>query len=306
MTRTAWGVGLATHSDDGHVLEAWYPHVGLGSLPDDHRGPYGVPADLSALATSDTARGVHQETVATQIDLDQEPTSTADAYLRLQLLSHRLLTPAQMSLTGVLENLPLNVWTTAGPCPVEGFEEVRLRMRIAAKGVPVDVRAIAKIPPMLDYVVPAGIAIADGRRVRLGAYLAPGTKVTGEGFIDAGAGTSGAAYIQGRLNRGVFVGGGSDVGGSATVYAPREGGTVTIGQDCLIGANAGVGISLGDRCIVEAGLFLTPGTKITVRTGAMPHPRVLSARDLAGEDNMLFRRNSTTGVVEAFDRGPGA
>lgn len=306
MTRIAWGVGLATLAADGHVLETWYSHVGLGALPDEHRGPYGVPADLSALATADTARGVYQETVTTQIDLNEEPTSTADAYLRLQLLSHRLLTPAQVSLRGVLEALPLNVWTTAGPCPVEGFEQVRLRLRIAAKGAPVNVRAIAKIPPMLDYVVPEDIAIADGRRVRLGAYLAPGTKVTSEGFIDAGAGTSGAAIIQGRLNRGVFVDGGSDIGGSATIYTPEDGEIVTIGEDCLIGANAGVGISLGNRCIVEAGLFLTPGTKITVRTGARPHPRVLSARDLAGEDNLLLRRNSTTGVVEAFDRGSPA
>ncbi|HLS01068.1 MAG TPA: DapH/DapD/GlmU-related protein, partial [Beutenbergiaceae bacterium] len=190
-----------------------------------------------------------------------------------------------------------------GPCSPSGFEQVRLHMRIAAKGAAASVHAVSKIPPMTDYVLPDDVAIADASRVRLGAYLAPGTRVTHEGFVDAGAATEGGAYIQGRLSRGVSVGEGSHVGGSASLLPASTDHPMRIGKNCLIGANSGVGVSLGDRCIVEAGLFLTPGTKITIRTGADPHARVVSARDLAGESNLLFRRNSTTGVVEAFDRG---
>lgn len=302
-SRDAWGVGLATVTDDGRVLDTWFSRLGMGALPDDHRGPYGVPADLASLAATDTGRGVHQETVLTQIDLDAAPGSTPDAYLRLHLLSHRLASPHEVNLDGMLEVLPLNVWTSVGPCPTEDFETVRLRLRIAAKGAPVMVRAVARIPPMVDYVLPADVAIADAARVRLGAYLAPGTKVTHEGFVDAGAGTCGAAFIQGRVSRGVMIGEGTHLGGSSSIL-PAESGAppITIGRECLVGANAGVGISLGDGCVVEAGLFLTPGTKVTVRTGAQPHARVLAARDLAGEPGMLFRRNSTTGVVEAFER----
>lgn len=299
----AWGVGLATLTSDGRVLDTWFPRLGAGPVPTQLRGPYGIPADLAALAATDTARGVHQETVLVEIDLDAPPATTPDAYLRLHLLSHRVVTPGQVNLTGILESLPLNVWTSAGPCSPEDFEQVRLRLRIAAKGGAVHVRAVAKIPPMVDYVLPADVAIADAHRVRLGAYLSPGTKVTHEGFVDAGAGTSGAAHIQGRVTRGVLVAEGTHIGGGASILPADDGETITIGRDCLVGANAGVGISLGDRCVVEAGLFLTPGTKVTVRTADHPHPRVRTARELTGATALLFRRNSTTGVVEAFDRG---
>ena len=302
-SRSAWGVGLATLTDDGRMLDTWYSALGLGPLPSDHRGPYGVPADLASLAATDTARGVHQEIVRTEIDLDAAPANTADAYLRLHLLSHRFVAPFEVSLEGLLDALPLNVWTSAGPCSPDNFDEVRLQLRIAAKGAPVAVRAVAKIPPMVDYVLPGEVAIADAARVRLGAYLAPGTKVTHEGFVDANAGTSGAARIQGRVSQGVIVGEGSHIGGSASLLPSEGAEPITIGSGCLVGANAGVGISLGDRCVVEAGLFLTPGTKVTVRTAEHPHRRVLSAHDLAGVSGMLFRRNSTTGIVEAFDRG---
>lgn len=302
-SRRAWGVGLATITDDGRILDTWYSRLGLGPIPADHRGPYGVPADLSSLATTDTARGVHQEVVRIEIDVDSAPATTQDVYLRLHLLSHRLLTPFSANLTDVLDHLPLNVWTSVGPCAPESFDKVRLHLRIAAKGTPVTVRAVAKIPPMVDYVLPADVAIADAERVRLGAYLAPGTKVTHEGFIDAGAGTTGAALIQGRVSRGVIVGARTHIGGSASLLPPEGADPLTIGEDCLVGANAGVGISLGDHCVVEAGLFLTPGTKVTVRTGSHPHARVMPAHELSDVPSMLFRRNSTTGVVEAFDRG---
>lgn len=302
-TPTAWGVGLTTLTDNDHTLDAWYPYLGLGPLPEQHQGPYGVPADLASLATSDTARMVYTEVVRLEIHLNQPPASVADAYLRLHLLSHRLVQPNEVNISTIPDSLPLNVWTSQGPCSPDGFEQVRLNLRIGAKGNPIPVQAASKIPPMVNYVLPPDVAIAEANRVRLGAYLAPGTRVTHEGFIDAGACTTGAAYIQGRLSRGVSVGEGTHIGGSASLLPAAPDQPMRIGQDCLIGANAGVGVSLGDRCIVEAGLFLTPGTKVTLRTGADPHPRVVPARDLAGVGNMLFRRNSTTGVVEAFDRG---
>lgn len=300
----AWGIGLATISDDGTVLDVWYSHLGLGELPADRRGPYGVPADLASLTGTDTARGVHLEATVSEIDLTGPPIDAADAYLRLHLVSQRVLTPIHIDIAAILDHLPLNVWTSAGPTSPTNFEAVRLRLRIAGKGAPEQVSAIAKIPRMVDYVIPSGVAIADGARVRLGAYLAEGTKVTHEGFIDAGAGTLGPALIQGRISRGVLVGAGTHIGGSASILPPIDGeAPVRIGRDCLIGANAGVGISLGDNCVVEAGLFLTPGTKVSVRTGAHPHARVLPARELSEIAGMLFRRNSTTGVVEAFERG---
>lgn len=305
-SRSAWGVGLATLTGDNHVLDTWYTSLGIGPLPDNHRGPYGISADLASLAATDTARGVYQEIVRLEIDLDSTPATTADAYLRLHLLSHRTVSPFQVNLTGIMDALPLNVWTSVGPCSPDDFEDVRLRLRIAAKGTPVAVRAVAKIPPMVDYVLPDDVAIADAARVRLGAYLAPGTKVTHEGFVEAGAGTSGPAIIQGRVSRGVIVEEGAHIGGSASLLPSPDAEPLTVGRDSLVGANAGVGISLGQRCVVEAGLFLTPGTKVTVRTGERPHARVVSARDLAGMPGMLFRRNSTTGVVEAFDRGSAA
>lgn len=301
-TSRAWGVGLSTIADDGRVLDTWFPHLGLGDLPDQRRGPYGVPADLASLEAADPARQIRQETAVVEVDLGSDPQGPVDAYLRLHLLSHRLITPAQVDLEAVVAALPLNVWTSAGPCQPHEFDHIRLQLRIAAKGAPVDVHAVSKIPNLIDYVLPPEVAIADGARVRLGAYLSPGTKVTQEGFVDAGAGTLGAAYIQGRVNRGVLIGHDTHVGGSAAIMPAEPGETVTIGAGCLIGANAGVGISLGDHCTVEAGLFVTAGTKVTIRTGAKPHARVLPARDLADIPGLLFRRNSTTGVVEAFEQ----
>ncbi len=300
--RPAWGIGVATISR-GRVLDVWYVYLGLGELPAERRGPYGVPAGVASLAGADPTRGVNLEAIVTEIDLAAPPASTADAYLRLHLISNRILTPTEVDIDAVMAHLPLNVWTTAGPCATTNFEEVRLRQRIDGKGTIEQVLAVARIPHMVDYIIPTGVAIADGSRVRLGAYLAKGTKVTSEGFIDAGGGTLGPAYVQGRISRGVLVCGGTHVGGSASLLPPEDGAApLVIGADCLIGANAGVGIALGDRCVVEAGLFLTPGTKVSVRTGAHPHLRVVSARELAGLPGMLFRRNSTTGVVEAFEQ----
>ncbi len=302
--RPAWGVGPATVSARGVTLEAWYPQLGLGRIPAKLTGPYGVPADLASLRTTDPARGTHLTVVHTQIDLDAAPATTPDAYLRLQLLSHRIVAPGRVNLDGIEEVLPVNVWTSVGSCELEDFEETRLRLRIAGKGVAPVVLGVDRFPRMTDFVVPTDVRIAAADRVRLGAHLAPGTVVRAEGFVDYNAGSVGPARIQGRLNYGVTVDAETEVGGSASIIGAPEGSqqTVTIGRRCLLGSNAGVGISLGDDCVVEAGLYVTAGTKVTIRTASHPHPRIVPARDLSGSDRLLFRRNSTTGVVEAFER----
>lgn len=295
MTRSAWGHGLTTTTYDGTVLDTWYPTPQLGDAPADD--PYSTPARLAALAGDDIARRVKTATVSTQVDLDQPPADVPDAYLRLHLLSHRLARPNSINLDGLFGVLSNVVWTSAGPCPVEGFEETRMRLKIDG---PVHVYGVDKFPRMTDYVVPSGVRIADADRVRLGAHLAPGTTVMHEGFCNFNAGTLGTSMVEGRIVQGVVVGDGSDIGGGASIMGTLSGGgteRVSIGERCLIGAQAGVGISLGDDCVVEAGLYVTAGTKVTLDDDSL-----VKARDLSGRSSMLFLRDSTTGVVRCRGR----
>lgn len=299
---TAWGFGLATIADDGTTLDTWYPEPALGETPAGAT----APETLAALAGADETRRVRLEVVTTQIDLADPPKDVSDAYLRLHLLSARLVRPHGLNLDGIFGVLTNVVWTSAGPCAVEGFEETRLRLR--GRGH-VTVFGVDKFPRMVDYLVPSGVRIADADRVRLGAYLAPGTTVMHEGFVNYNAGTLGSSMVEGRISAGVTVGDGSDVGGGASIMGTLSGGgkeVVSLGERCLLGANAGLGIPLGDDCVVEAGLYLTAGSKVTV-LGAAVDPTgdgtaAVKARDLAGRSNLLFRRNSTNGAVEVLDR----
>lgn len=314
--RTAWGLGLATVTDAGTTLDVWYPAPALGAPPatldvaDAGSVRQHAPADLAACERVDAARGVRVELVATVVALDSPPAGTADAYLRLHLLSHRLVQPHGLVLDGLFGVLPNVVWTDRGPCAVEDFEATRLRLR-AATGTPVTVYGVDKFPRMVDYVLPPGVRVADADRVRLGAHLAPGTTVMHEGFVNFNAGTLGTSMVEGRISAGVVVGDGSDVGGGASIMGTLSGGgreVVSIGQRSLLGANSGLGIPLGDDCVVEAGLYVTAGTKVRLVgfdvAGAADDDgaRVVKARVLAGADNVLFRRNSRTGEVEAVAR----
>ena len=291
--RSAWGYGLATITDGGQVLDTWFPSPVLGPRPEEAAAPEG----LDALAGPDERRRVRTEIRRAEIDLDAPPADASDAYLRLHLLSHRLAQPNTINLDGIFGTLPNVVWTNHGPCAVEDFEQTRLRLRAAG---PVQVFGVDKFPRMTDYVVPSGVRIADADRVRLGAHLAAGTTVMHEGFCNFNAGTLGASMVEGRVVQGVVIGDGSDIGGGASIMGTlSSGGTerITIGDRCLIGANGGVGISLGDDCVVEAGLYVTEGTKVTLPDGS-----VVKARHLSGTSNILFLRNSETGAVEARDR----
>ena len=300
-TRIAWGYGLATVTEDGRTLDTWYPQPALGEAPAG-AGPHSVPAELSALEGSDPQRAVRTTVVRTTIDLDAPPSDASDAYLRLHLISHRLVPPHGCNLTGVFGVLSNVVWTDRGPCAVEDFERTRLRLLAGRGGARVQVFGIDKFPRMTDYVVPAGVRIADADRVRLGAHLAPGTTVMHEGFVNYDAGTLGTSMIEGRVSAGVVVGDGSDVGGGASVMGTLSGGgthVISIGRRCLVGANAGIGISLGDDCIVEAGCYVTAGTKLRL----LPEGRFVKAAELSGASGLLFWRNSATGVIEARPRG---
>jgi 2,3,4,5-tetrahydropyridine-2-carboxylate N-succinyltransferase len=292
-SRRAWGHGLATVADDGTVLDTWFPAPELGEAPAGN-----PPEALTALAGKHPERRVRTEVVTVAIALAEPPADASDAYLRLHLLSHRLVRPHQVDMDGIFGRLANVVWTSAGPCAVADFEEVRLRLR--AEG-PVQVFGVDKFPRMTDYVVPSGVRIADADRVRLGAHLAEGTTVMHEGFVNYNAGTLGASMVEGRISAGVVVGDGSDIGGGASIMGTLSGGgkeVISIGERCLLGANAGIGISLGDDCVVEAGCYVTAGTKVTIRD-MDSKPKVIKAADLSGASNVLFRRNSVSGAVEA-------
>ena len=295
MTRTAWGHALLTLTDDGTVLDAWFPSPALGEP--GGAGELAAPAGLEALALPDEVRRVRREVRLVTADLDAPPAGTADAWLRLHLLSHRLCPPNSVNLEGVFGVLTNVVWTSQGPCAVEGFELTRVRM--LARG-PVQVFGVDKFPRMTDYVVPSGVRIADADRVRLGAHLAGGTTVMHEGFVNYNAGTLGTSMVEGRISQGVVVGDGSDIGGGASTMGTLSGGgteRVSIGERCLLGAESGLGIALGDDCVVEAGLYVTAGTKVTLPGGV-----VTKARELSGQSNLLFLRNSVSGAVEARPR----
>ena len=288
----ASGHGIATVTDSGKVLEVWYPEPKLAPLS-------GEPsAQLKALAGNDETRGVKRELVSIEIDLTKAPADAIDAYLRLHLLSHRLVKPHGQSLDGIFGLLSNVVWTNHGPCDVEGFESVRTKLR--AKFGQVTIYSVDKFPRMVDYVIPSGVRIADADRVRLGAYLSSGTTVMHEGFVNFNAGTLGASMVEGRISAGVVVGDGSDIGGGASIMGTLSGGgkeAISIGSKSLLGANSGLGISLGDNCVVEAGTYVTAAAKVV-----LPDGEVVKAAQLSGANNLLFRRNSQTGALEALPK----
>ncbi|MCK0438108.1 2,3,4,5-tetrahydropyridine-2,6-dicarboxylate N-succinyltransferase [Gordonia alkaliphila] len=298
-TQGATAIGIATLTDDGVVLDTWFPDPQLITDPSEDAGTVllsdvDTPRELIEAVGVDGARGVSTVAVRTVIaDLQAPPVDAHDVYLRLHLLSHRLVRPHGQNLTGIFGLLANVVWTNFGPCAVDGFEATRTRLR--ARG-PVSVSSVDKFPRMVDYVVPSGVRIGDADRVRLGAHLASGTTVMHEGFVNFNAGTLGHSMVEGRISAGVVIGDGTDIGGGASTMGTLSGGgkeIISIGRRCLLGANAGCGIPLGDDCVVEAGLYITAGTKVTG-----PDGKVVKARALAGRNNLLFRRNSQTGTVE--------
>ncbi|WP_338893480.1 2,3,4,5-tetrahydropyridine-2,6-dicarboxylate N-succinyltransferase [Rhodococcus sovatensis] len=293
----ASAIGLANITTSGVVLDTWYPSPELGEFTDTGTTRLEgseIPAELADLVGPDTARGLDVVAVRTTIaSIDDAPIDAHDVYLRLHLLSHRLVQPHGVNLDGQFGFLANVVWTNFGPAAVEGFETVRARLR--ARGQ-VTVYSIDKFPRLVDYVAPTGVRIADADRVRLGAHLASGTTVMHEGFVNFNAGTLGNSMVEGRISAGVVVGDGSDVGGGASIMGTLSGGgknVISVGKSCLLGANSGLGISLGDDCVVEAGLYITAGTKVTGPDGT-----VVKAATLTGNSNLLFRRNSVSGAVE--------
>ena len=291
MTTIASGHGIATISK-GTTLDVWFPTPSLSALSGT------APAELVALAGADAARGVSREVIGIEIDITKAPIDAADAYLRLHLLSHRLVKPHGVALDGIFGLLSNVVWTSVGPCAVDGFEITRARLK-AAHGH-VSVYGVDKFPRMVDYVVPSGVRIADADRVRLGAHLASGTTVMHEGFVNFNAGTLGTSMVEGRISAGVVVGDGTDVGGGASIMGTLSGGgkeVIAIGEKCLLGANSGLGISLGDNCVIEAGTYITAAAKVR-----LPDGEVVKAGTLSGASNLLFRRNSLDGCLEVVLR----
>lgn len=291
MNTIASGQAITTMSH-GKLLDAWFPAPTLAPLNPD------VPSELLALVGNDEAREVTREIASLEINLSVAPASALDVYLRLHLLSHRLVKPHGVTLDGLFGLLNNVVWTSAGPCAVEGFELTRARLN--AKNGHVTVFSIDKFPRMVDYVVPSGVRIADADRVRLGAHLAVGTTVMHEGFVNFNAGTLGTSMVEGRISAGVVVGDGSDVGGGASIMGTLSGGgkeVISIGEKTLLGANSGCGISLGDNCIIEAGTYITSASKLR-----LPDGHVVKAAALSGANNLLFRRNSIDGALEVVSR----
>jgi 2,3,4,5-tetrahydropyridine-2,6-dicarboxylate N-succinyltransferase len=289
----AWGRGLATIAADGTVLDTWYRELGLGA--DEGRGRLEV---YRAAEREDPRRGVAVRAVETVIDTGDAPVSASDVYLRLHLLSHRLCAPRTVNLDGQFGLLANVAWTTSGPVPVDAVDTLRWQMR--TQGDVLGVHGVDKFPRMTDYVVPSGVRIADADRVRLGAHLAAGTTVMHEGFCNFNAGTLGSSMVEGRISAGVVVGDGSDIGGGASIMGTLSGGgteQITIGERCLLGAESGIGISLGDDCVVEAGLYVTAGTLVK-----LPDGDVVKGRQLSGVSGLLFRRHSQSGAVEAVAR----
>ena len=290
--RIASGHGLATVSLSGPVLDTWFPEPVLGNLSTP------VLPFLSALAGVDEIRGVKREVVSLEIDLDKAPDSVSDAYLRLHLLSHRVIKPHEANVEGIFGVLNNVVWTSVGPCPVENFEITRAKLK--QKYGAITVLSVDKFPRMVDYVIPSGVRIADADRVRLGAHLASGTTVMHEGFVNFNAGTLGTSMVEGRISAGVVVGDGTDVGGGASIMGTLSGGgkeIISIGEKCLLGANSGLGNSLGNNCVIESGTYVTAAAKIR-----LPDGEIVKASSLSGASNLLFRRNSLDGCLEVIMR----
>jgi 2,3,4,5-tetrahydropyridine-2-carboxylate N-succinyltransferase len=301
-TRAAWGYGLATIAGNGTVLDTWYPSPVLGALPAG-TDRYIAPAEFEDAIGSDPRRNVRMDFVTVDIDLDAAPASTPDAYLRLHLLSTLLVEPNSINLDGLFAHLPIVAWTTAGPVHPEDFAKLRPALQRAG----ISAHGIDKFPRLIDYVVPDRVRIADASRVRLGAHLSPGTTVMHEGFVNFNAGTLGTSMVEGRISQGVVVGDGSDIGGGASIMGTLSGGgkeRVAIGKRALLGANSGIGISIGDDSVVEAGLYVTAGTKVTVigRVSDSGEPVTVKAVELSGVPGLLFRRNSLSGGVEVLAR----
>ena len=288
---SAWGVGLATIAADGTTLDTFFRHLGLGNAV-----PAGTPSETQS--ATDERRGVAVVPTSLVIDTQAAPTSATDVYLRLHLLSHRMVEPRTINLDGAFGLLTNVAWTSIGPVAIDTLDDVRYNL--LRQGQHLVVHGVDKFPRMTDYVVPSGVRIADASRVRLGAHLASGTTVMHEGFCNFNAGTLGASMVEGRISAGVIVGDGSDIGGGASIMGTLSGGgkeMVTVGKKCLLGANSGLGISLGDECIIEAGLYITAGTQVK-----LPDGTVVKARELSGASGLLFRRNSQSGAVEAVQR----
>ena len=291
--RKAYGIGVATLATNGDLLDCWFLQLGFE--------PIAHPSDRTLLLAADPLRGVKKEAVDIEIDLDTPPLSAADAYLRLHLLSHRLVKPHGQNLDGIFGLLTNVAWTSAGPCSLIDFELTRAKLRAAHGNL--TVYSVDKFPRMVDYVIPEGVRIADADRVRLGAYLTSGTTVMHEGFVNFNAGTLGKSMVEGRISAGVVVGDGSDVGGGASIMGTLSGGgkeVIAIGERCLLGANSGLGISLGNDCVIESGTYITAGSKIT-----LPDGKVVKARELSGAHNLIFRRNSMSGNLEVVPKVGG-
>jgi 2,3,4,5-tetrahydropyridine-2-carboxylate N-succinyltransferase len=288
---SAYGYGISTIAKDGSTLDTYFHQLGLGTAEASR-------VDLASLEGADNEREITRKLVKTEIELDKAPTSVADAYLRLHLLSHRLVKPHGLSLEGIFSILNNVIWTSHGPCAIAGFDQVRLKLR--AKYGYLAIYGVDKFPRMLDYVLPEGVRIADADRVRLGAYLSPGTTVMHEGFVNFNAGTLGSSMVEGRISAGVVVGDGSDIGGGASIMGTLSGGgkeVISIGKRTLLGANSGLGISLGDDCVLEAGVYLTAGSKVL-----LPDGKIVKARELSGANSLLIRRNSQSGAIEALNK----
>jgi 2,3,4,5-tetrahydropyridine-2-carboxylate N-succinyltransferase len=300
VTRSAWGAGFTTVAADGSTLDAWFRCLGWGEYGDDAMvvAHPDVDAELGLRDRHDPVRNVTVRPIRLTIDVDAAPASAADAYLRLHLLSHRLAQPHALNLDGVFGALTNVVWTDLGPVAVNEIDDVRLR--VAREGRLLHVHGVDKFPRMVDYVIPSGVRIADASRVRLGAHLAEGTVVMHEGFCNFNAGTLGTSMVEGRISAGVVVGDGSDVGGGASIMGTLSGGgkeQIRIGERCLLGANSGIGISLGDDCVVEAGLYVTAGTPVET-----PDGELVKARQLSGRDGLMFIRDSRNGKVVVRQR----
>ncbi len=297
MTRMAWGAGLATLAADGSVLDTWYRWLGWGEFGDDDCPTDEIESQLGMRDTTDDLRKVIIRPVRITIDVDEAPASASDGYLRLHLLSHRLAAPRTLNLDGLFGALTNVAWTNLGPVAVSDIDDVRLQVKL--DGGVLQVHSVDKFPRMTDYVIPSGVRIADADRVRLGAHLAEGTTVMHEGFCNFNAGTLGVSMVEGRITAGVIVGDGSDIGGGSSIMGTLSGGgkeQITIGERCLLGANAGIGISLGDDCVVEAGLYVTASTPVLTPQG------VVKARELSGQDRMMFIRDGQSGKVVARAR----
>jgi 2,3,4,5-tetrahydropyridine-2,6-dicarboxylate N-succinyltransferase len=297
MTRMAWGAGLATLASDGSVLDTWYRWLGWGEYGDDNCPTDDIESRLGMRDLTDELRRVTIRPVRISIDVDEPPASASDAYLRLHLLSHRLAAPRTLNMEGTFGVLQNVAWTNLGPVAVADLDDVRLQVKLA--GGVISVHGLDKFPRMTDYVVPSGVRVADADRVRLGAHLAEGTTVMHEGFCNFNAGTLGVSMVEGRISAGVIVGDGSDIGGGSSIMGTLSGGgtqQITIGERCLLGANAGIGISLGDDCVVEAGLYVTASTPVLTPAG------VVKARELSGRDNLMFLRDGQSGKVVARAR----